>query len=102
LENPQRSGAVIAICLQRDPAESLPEWEEIAAMAMAVQNMWLCCTEMGIGCYWSSPGLIQYMDEFFDLKEGEKCMGFFYMGRYDGEILEMTRGPIEDKVVWMD
>lgn len=102
MENPQRSAAVIAICLQRDPAESLPEWEEIAAMAMAVQNMWLCCTEMGIGCYWSSPGLIQYMDEFFDLKPGERCMGFFYMGHYDGEIPEVTRGPIEDKVVWMD
>ncbi len=102
LENPQRSSAVIAICLQRDPRESLPEWEEIAAMAMAVQNMWLCCTEMGIGCYWSSPGLIKYMDEFFDLNEGEKCLGFFYMGHYDGVIPEVSRAPIEDKVIWME
>jgi len=57
IENPKRAGAIIAICMQRDPSESLPEWEEIAATAMAVQNMWLCCTEMGIGCYWSSPDL---------------------------------------------
>ncbi|MGI9552307.1 MAG: nitroreductase family protein [Aurantibacter sp.] len=100
MENPKRAGAIIAICMQRDPMESLPEWEEIAATAMAVQNMWLCCTEMGIGCYWSSPGLIKYMDEFFELGKGEKCLGFFYMGYYDGEIQEVTRGPIEDKVVW--
>lgn len=102
LENPKKAAAVIAICMQRDPNESLPEWEEIAAVAMAVQNMWLCCTEMKIGCYWSSPGLIKYMDEFFDLNEGEKCLGFFYMGYYDTELPEVTRNPIADKVVWMD
>ncbi|HMB62939.1 MAG TPA: nitroreductase [Eudoraea sp.] len=102
MENPKRAGAVIAICMQRDPRESLPEWEEVAATAMAVQNMWLCCTEMGIGCYWSSPGLIRYMDEFFELREGEKCLGFFYMGYYDEAIPPSGRTPIEDKVVWSE
>ncbi|MFK5974084.1 MAG: nitroreductase [Flavobacteriaceae bacterium] len=102
IENPKRAGAIIAICMQRDPNESLPEWEEIAATAMAVQNMWLCCTEMGIGCYWSSPGLVQYMDDFFAMEEGERCLGFFYMGYYDGEIPEPERRSIGDKVIWMD
>ena len=101
-DNPTRSTAVIAICMQRDPKESLPEWEELAATAMAVQNMWLCCTELGIGCYWSSPGLIKYMDEFFDLKEGEKCLGFLYMGHYDDKVETSTRSPIEEKVEWLD
>lgn len=102
LENPSKAGALIAICMQRDEKECVPEWEELAATAMAVQNMWLCCTEMGIGSYWSSPGLIKYMGEFFDLNEGEKCLGFFYMGYYDTELPEATRGSIEDKVVWME
>lgn len=102
IENPKKAGAIIAICMQKDPAESLPEWEEIAATAMAVQNMWLCCTEMGIGCYWSSPGLVKHMDDFFNLNEGEKCLGFFYMGYYEGELPEVSRKPIQDKVVWMD
>lgn len=101
MANPKRSSAVIAICMQRDPKESLPEWEEIAAVAMAVQNMWLLCAEKGIGSYWSSPGLIKYMDEFFDLAKGEKCLGFFYMGYYDGELPEVSRRPIEDKVTWL-
>lgn len=101
MENPQKAAAIIAICMQRDPLESVPEWEEIAATAMAVQNMWLCCTEMEIGCYWSSPGLISYMDEFLPMNEGEKCLGFFYMGYYEGELSEQVRKPISDKVVWM-
>lgn len=101
IENPKKAGAVIAICMQRDEKESIPEWEEVAATAMAVQNMWLCCTEMGIGCYWSSPGLIVYMDEFLPMEEGEKCLGFFYMGYYDDELPEQTRKPIEDKVIWL-
>lgn len=100
--NPIQSAVVIAICMQRDLDESVPEWEEIAAVAMAVQNIWLCCTELGIGCYWSSPGLIKYMDEFFDLAKGEKCLGFLYMGYFEGEIPEATRKPIADKVVWLD
>ena len=101
-ENPKRAGAVIAICMQRDPQESLPEWEEIAAVAMAVQNMWLCCTESGMGSYWSSPGLVRYMDEFFDLNAGERCLGFFYMGHYEEEIPAGERTPIGEKTVWLD
>ncbi len=101
-ENPQRAAAIITICMQRDPNESLPEWEELAATAMAVQNMWLCCTQLGIGSYWSSPGLITYMDEFFDLDEGEKCLGFFYMGYYDEEVDVSPRNPIAEKVEWFN
>ena len=102
IENPKKAGAIIAICMQRDPKESIPEWEEVAATAMAVQNMWLCCTEMGIGCYWSSPRLIKHMGNFFEPNDGEVCLGFFYMGHYDGETPVQSRNPIADKVVWME
>jgi nitroreductase len=102
LEKTKQAAVIIAICMQRDPAESVPEWEEIAATAMAVQNMWLCCTSMKIGAYWSSPSLIRFMDEFFPLSEGEKCLGFFYMGYYDQEPEVGTRTPVADKTVWLD
>ena len=97
VENPKKAGAIIAICMQRDPKESIPEWEEVAATAMAVQNMWLCCTEMGIGSYWSSPGLINHMDGFLSMDEGEKCLGFFFMGYYDQEIPKQERQPIAEE-----
>ncbi len=99
--NPVAAGAVIAICMQRDSKESIPEWEEVAAVAMAVQNMWLYCTALNIGCYWSSPGLIKHMGDFFNLNEGERCLGFFYMGYYEGDLPEVNRNPIEDKIVWL-
>lgn len=101
-ENPTKASCIIAICMQRDPKESLPEWEEVAATAMAVQNMWLVCTEMNIGAYWSSPGLIKHMHEFFDFAQGETCLGFFYMGNYDEELPEgFRKSSIEDKTIWL-
>ena len=101
-ENPRRSAAVILICMQRDLQERVPEWEEIAATAMAVQNMWLMCTELGIGSYWSSPGLIKYISEFVELAQEEKCLGIFYMGNYDEEIPAVERNPVEEKLLWLD
>ncbi|MBU8882803.1 nitroreductase [Kaistella sp. DKR-2] len=59
----------------------LPEWEEIAATAMAVQNMYLTCTANNVGCYWSSPGMIKHLDGFLGLEENQKCYGLFYMGK---------------------
>ncbi len=102
MHNPVKAGCVIAICFQRDERESVPEWEEIAATAMAVQNMWLTATEMGIGAYWSSPSVKKYVDKLLQMNDGEECLGFFYLGKYDGELPEGTRKtPIEEKVVWL-
>lgn len=100
-ENPLRSNCVIAICMQRHEA-LLPEWEEIAAVSAAVQNMWLTCTAYGIGSYWSSPGAIDRIGDFLNLNEGEKCLGFFYMGYTDEPLLVGKRGAIEDKCVWIE
>lgn len=98
---PKQAGCVLAICMQRDPKESVPEWEEIAATAMAVQNMWLAAREVNIGAYWSTPDLKNYMHRHIDLAAGEKCLGFFYMGKYDGELPAGTRQTsIEEKSTW--
>ena len=100
-ENPVRAAAVILICMQRDPQKSLPEWEELAATAMAVQNMWLACTELNIGSYWSSPALIDHLGGFVEMQPGERCLGLFYMGYFDGELPEGDRRPIEQKTTWI-
>ncbi len=101
LKNPTRAGCVIAVCMERDPAQSLPEWEEIAAVACAVQNMWLTCTALGIASYWSTPGAILKADEFLGLKAGERCLGLFYMGYSDAPAPEGTRRPIAEKTQWI-
>ncbi len=102
LKKPSQSGCVIAICMQRDSYESLPEWEEIAAVACAVQNMWLSCTAYGIGSYWSSPATIADIGDFLQLGEGERCLGFFYMGYTEVDMPKTPRTPIADKVVWLE
>ncbi len=102
INNCKSSSAIIVICMQRDPKERIPEWEEISSTAMAVHNMWLTCSANKIGCYWSSPKLIGYMDDFLDLEDGERCLGFFYIGNYDQEEdLTSKRDAIESKVKWL-
>lgn len=96
-----KSGCVIAICMFNDPNVSIPEWEEVAAVACAVQNMWLSCTSLGIGSYWSSPNAIIQASEFLKLKENEKCLGLFYMGYTNKLEMKSKRTPIEGKIEWM-
>lgn len=58
----------------------VPEWEEIAATSMAVQNMYLTCTANNIGCYWSSPKIVDHLKDSLTIEENQKCLGLFYMG----------------------
>ncbi|WP_278351928.1 nitroreductase family protein [Chryseobacterium gleum] len=58
----------------------VPEWEEIAATSMAVQNMYLTCTANNIGCYWSSPKIVDHLKDSLIIEENQKCLGLFYMG----------------------
>ena len=102
IAKPLQSQAVIAICMHRDPAESVPEWEEIAAVAAAVQNMWLSCTALGIGSYWSSPASATHADDFLSLAANERCLGWFYMGYHDPINLPSTRGSALDKATWIE
>ncbi|GAA0755835.1 nitroreductase family protein [Psychroflexus lacisalsi] len=95
----EHSHTVIVICMQRSPKGKPPEWEEISAVAMAVQNMWLVSSSLGIGGYWSSPDLKNQVDGFFDFNEGESCLGFFYMGKLDEALHDGKRkSSIEAKV----
>jgi nitroreductase len=100
--NPLKADTIIAICMQRDPEESLPEWEELAAVAMAVQNMWLTATAYDLGSYWSSPGLVKHLGEFLQLSEGERCYGLFYLAHHNCPEIKRERGSIANKVVWME
>jgi nitroreductase len=100
--NPIKAACIIAICMQRDPKETIPEWEEIAATSMAVQNMWLTAHDMKIGAYWGSPSIVKYMNNFFEMEVGERCLGFLYMGKFDVELDDGLRvSPIEEKTVWI-
>lgn len=97
-----RSSHVVVIGFQRDPEERLPEWEEIAAVAAAVQNFWLSASARGYGGYWSSPAyLMDAFPAFAQLPEGERCLGFFYLGVPKPEMIPTSeRSPLEGRVRW--
>ena len=75
------SSHIICICLNRSDEHFIAEWEEISALAMSVQNMWLTCSANEIGCYWSSPKIISDLDGFLNLDDNQRCLGLFYIGK---------------------
>lgn len=102
-EKARRSSHVIAICMHRDEKERVPEWEEIAATAMAVQNMWLTATAHKVGAYWSSHKAIyeKEVQQFLQLTPQERCLGFLYLGYHEMPRVEPKRTPIEQKIKWL-
>ena len=95
------SNTIISIFLNRDKKERLPEWEEIAAVSMAVQNMWLTCYVNNIGSYWSTPGFIQEYGKLVNLDNNESSLGFFFMGVYNHKETAKLRDDITTKVEWV-
>jgi len=99
---------LIAICMKRatNPDKTMPEWEEIAACASAVQNMHLMATALGVACYWSTGGPLDSPEllKFCGLtEEGDRCLGLFHVGMAPPERMQAyraTRGPIAKKVTW--
>jgi nitroreductase len=101
-ETPLKASHIIAICLKRDPNKKFPEQEEIAAVACAVQNMYLTITAYGVGGYWTTSGITyrEKAKDFFGLGEDDKLMGFFYIGEIAVPSPEKSRSPKEDKIEW--
>lgn len=101
IEKPLRSACVIAICYQKDQLNRVPEEEELIAMGAAIQNMWLTCSSYGIGCYLSTPSVIHSLGKLFEMQEGERCLGLFYMGwKKDGELFS-KRADLRSKLSWI-
>lgn len=103
-DRPAKASAVIAVCMERQKEEKIPEIEEVEAVACAVQNMYLTCTAYGLGGFWATPKLIYTsdMNDFLSLGEKDKCLGLFYVGYPSGEWPKGQRKPIEYVTEWVD
>ncbi len=96
---------IIVIIMERHEESGLPEYEEIASTAMAVQNMWLYTAGLkNIGGYWSSPAFIHYkgFDELLKLGPTQRCLGFFNIGVLSDDAAKAVgkRGDWKEKVKW--
>ena len=82
-------------------SDLLPEWEEAAATAMAVQNLWISCVDSNIGGYWSTPKYIYKLRTFLKLNEDEICLGLFYLGIHNSKNERKTRrNNMSEKTQW--
>ena len=102
LTTPLQCSHVIAIGCKRHK-DDLPEIEEIASVACAVQNIYLTVSAYEIGGYWSTGGItfIKEAKPLFDLGDEDILMGFFYLGYIRVPSPQGTRKSISDKVKWV-
>lgn len=93
---------LIIIGMQRDPEQSVPEWEEITAVGCAVQNIFLSMVGSDVGGYWSSPlYFLEKVKVYFDFSEGERCLGMLYLGRTKEALPpQVKKGPLDSKMKW--
>ncbi len=100
----EKTSHIIAIVCKRGSNPKIPEQEELLATAMAVQNMWLMASELGLGGYWSTGGLayLPQLTTFLGFNaDVDFALGFFYVGMPISGLLEGKRlTPIQEKVRW--
>ncbi|MDF2156428.1 nitroreductase [Algoriphagus sp. CAU 1675] len=103
-ENPLKASHVIAILMKRTEGSGIPVMEEIAAVSMAVQNMYLTASAHGLAAYWGTGGPTFWPEarEDFGLEGEDMLMGFFYVAKPATDTWPVgKREPIADKVGWI-
>ncbi|MGM0943911.1 MAG: nitroreductase family protein [Bacteroidota bacterium] len=103
-ENPLKASHVIAILMKRTENSGIPVMEEIAAVSMAVQNMYLTASAYGLAAYWGTGGPTFWPEarEDFGLEGEDMLMGFFYVAKPASDRWPTgKREPIADKVGWI-
>lgn len=100
---PMKCSHVIALCMKRGKNRKIPEIEDVAAVACAVQNIYLSVSAYGLGGYWGSGGVTykESAKEFFGLGEDDKLLGFFYMNYVKVPSAPGTRAPLDEKIKWV-
>ena len=103
-ENPLLAPVVIACVMERGSNPKIPEIEEIEACACALQNLQLSATAAGLGCYWSTPPLLEtaMFHDWLGLRPADRCLGLIYLGwpRPGLTPPRSIRQPVESKIVW--
>ena len=94
---------MIAIVMQRQAhwEKRMPEWEEAAATACAVQNMHIqACVFPGVACYWSSWHVAARdsieMRYFLGMQAEDKCLGFFMVASCKPDLPDRRRRHLSD------
>lgn len=79
---------IILVGMKRQDIQKLPEWEEIAAVSAAVQNMQLVGHALGAVGYWSTGGVSTHpvMLDWLELGQEDRPLGMLLMGKTDVDV----------------
>ncbi|HET8573519.1 MAG TPA: nitroreductase [Edaphocola sp.] len=101
--NYQTASHLIIIVMKRTTDGKIPEDEEYAAVAAAVQNLLLGASAKEIAAIWSTGGMATKpsMKPLLGLGGEDRVVGFLYLGYADGDNREGSRKiPLSEKVIW--
>jgi nitroreductase len=92
--------APVWISIGIQPSGKFPEWEEIAAVSCAVQNMNLVAASYGLGSYWTSGTVTLHENTvtFVGLRAPAKTLGFLYIGYPKDDYPSAPQKDWRDKV----
>ncbi|CAD0007396.1 nitroreductase family protein [Flavobacterium salmonis] len=101
-EYPLNAACMIGVILSKSRSVDIPEWEELAAISCAVQNMAISATSYNLGSYWATGGSAVEYVRTFGLEDHEQSLGLFFIGYPDSPALSVTkrRTSIDKKVSW--
>ncbi len=80
--------AIAAIVMKRDQQRRVPEWEEMCAVACAVQNVLLHAESLELAGYWSTGSFTNHKDirDFLSLGEKDIHLGWLFLGRPSADL----------------
>jgi len=103
MKKPMAASHIVAVGMNRDEQNRVPEIEEIIAVGCAIQNIYLSLSSYGIGGYFSTGG-VTYDEEakaFFGLKTNDRLLGFFFLGCHEDVPAKGIRKPVSEKIKWV-
>ena len=103
LHNGDLASHLIIAVMQRGNSPKIPVLEEIAATAIAVQNILLGATAKNIATFLSTSGMTHtpHMKNFLNLRDEDTVIGLVYLGYNDERIEGKRQTEMDQKVTWV-
>ena len=102
-KRPLGASVWISAGMLRTGNDKMPEWEDLASVAIAVQHIHLVAHSLGYAGKWVSGEIVRHdcVRDLVGLQPPSRLLGFFFLGwPANGAAPQSQRSPIEDKVSW--
>lgn len=99
----ERAPVVIAVSCVPSDDEKVVEQEELASVAMALQNLLLAAYAKGLGAMLRTGGYAYHpsVRRELDLQEDERVVGFVFLGYPAGDREKTARTPASELTRWI-